>query len=863
MLKKILTRLVFGLFLLCFAGNVLGLEMKKYIYTEDFEEKDPVKFWTSNGKYTINFKGLTDEKAFSGKQSFKLDITFEEGNFFYWCIPVKVPAEGELKFSGSILLGEETTGSAGLGVNVIFPPTWYSSCGSFDTYGTTKGEWKLIEGDLVKYGKETAEGVFKQHVWWVSGKDVGVYVDRVGIFLYGSSGKRVVVYVDDIKIEGEVPTEESYKQEIERRWSVVKTRFDEKKISDWEKILVESQQEISTFTSLTPEAEVIKKDVEEKINILKKEIEEIKKRGYINKPEVDEMNLSLTQLKDTIKTIKSISEREIKQRGCLIYIISPISGQKILPKDTFIPGNISDEIQLVATPGEYESGSFVIHSLSNITSLKVEVEDLKGEKGIISSENIDIKLVKCWYQSGTAWSSIIQEKNNRVLVPELLLNDDNLIKIDYENEKNYLKLNFPEGEKYIWISDPDEPEGNQAKILSINDYPVKDSSVLLPVNIPEKTNKQFWLTIKVPSDTKDGIYTGTIKLSDTKGEIGEIILRVKVLPFILASPKTYYDINEDFISSIYYRGVLHKDYPEGTISSEYKSKEQLKAELKDMYEHGITNPICYQGSDEKFLGEYLKIRQEVGIVNQILYSIISANCPPSAIKKIIEFVKEYGIEEVYFYGIDEASGEMLSAQRPAWEAIHGAGGKVFVAGYKGDNFALMGDIQDLFVRAGYPSREEAEKWHAVGHKIWCYAHPQAGPENPEVWRRNFGLVLWKSNYDGAATYAYQHSFGNIWNDFDHPTYRDHNFTYPTVNGVIDTIALEGYREGQDDIRYGTTLKIEIEKGKKSKNQKIKSIALEAEKYLEEIDVERGDLETIRLEMINYILKLTDRYEKQR
>ncbi|HRR95907.1 MAG TPA: hypothetical protein P5150_04150, partial [Candidatus Ratteibacteria bacterium] len=446
-------------------------------------------------------------------------------------------------------------------------------------------------------------------------------------------------------------------------------------------------------------------------------------------------------------------------------------------------------------------------------------------------------------------------------VPELLLNDDNLIKVDYENEKNYLKLNFPEGEKYIWISDPDEPEGNQAKILSINDYPVKDSSVLLPVNIPEKTNKQFWLTIKVPSDTKDGIYTGTIKLSDTKGEIGEIILRVKVLPFILASPKTYYDINEDFISSIYYRGVLHKDYPEGTISSEYKSKEQLKAELKDMYEHGITNPICYQGSDEKFLGEYLKIRQEVGIVNQILYSIISANCPPSAIKKIIEFVKEYGIEEVYFYGIDEASGEMLSAQRPAWESIHGAGGKVFVAGYKGDNFALMGDIQDLFVRAGYPSREEAEKWHSVGHKIWCYAHPQAGPENPEVWRRNFGLVLWKSNYDGAATYAYQHSFGNIWNDFDHPTYRDHNFTYPTVNGVIDTIALEGYREGQDDIRYGTTLKIEIEKGKKSKNQKIKSIALEAEKYLEEIDVERGDLETIRLEMINYILKLTDRYEK--
>ena len=32
------------------------------------------------------------------------------------------------------------------------------------------------------------------------------------------------------------------------------------------------------------------------------------------------------------------------------------------------------------------------------------------------------------------------------------------------------------------------------------------------------------------------------------------------------------------------------------------------------------------------------------------------------------------------------------------------------------------------------------------------------------------------------------SFGSIWNDFDHPTYRDHNLTYPTIDDVIDTIA---------------------------------------------------------------------------
>ena len=40
---------------------------------------------------------------------------------------------------------------------------------------------------------------------------------------------------------------------------------------------------------------------------------------------------------------------------------------------------------------------------------------------------------------------------------------------------------------------------------------------------------------------------------------------------------------------------------------------------------------------------------------------------------------------------------------------------------------------------------------------------------------------------------------------DHPKYRDHNLTYPTADGVIDTLAWEGFREAVDDVRYLTTL----------------------------------------------------------
>jgi hypothetical protein len=334
-------------------------------------------------------------------------------------------------------------------------------------------------------------------------------------------------------------------------------------------------------------------------------------------------------------------------------------------------------------------------------------------------------------------------------------------------------------------------------------------------------------------------------------------MNVTVLPFKLAAPKTYYDLTRSFVSSIYYRGILSREYPGGSISSEYKSKEQLKAELKNLFIHGVTNPTCYQPFDEELLREYLKIRQELGMGDQPLYYLgVRTDKPVSLQKETMKLARSFGIDEVYFYGIDEAEGDQLKSQRSAWQATHAAGGKVFVAGWPAENIEAMGDIQDIHICAYSPSIQEADKWHSMGHRVWNYANPQSGPENPEIFRKNFGLQLWKSNYDGAATYAYQHSSANIWNDFDHYRYRDHNFVYPTVNGVIDTLAWEGYREGMDDIRYATTLKCAIEKALKSGNSRLRDTAFSARQYLDLLDLEEViDLNKTRSEIIDYILRL--------
>ena len=113
------------------------LKLQPYLYTQDFEgTTDPVQVIGGGyGKYTINFKGLTEEKSFSGKKCFKLDLTFQDGgSYVFWSAPIpRVPAEGKLQFSGHIFLGEETTGgaNASLGTNYDFPPIGQSAPNGF------------------------------------------------------------------------------------------------------------------------------------------------------------------------------------------------------------------------------------------------------------------------------------------------------------------------------------------------------------------------------------------------------------------------------------------------------------------------------------------------------------------------------------------------------------------------------------------------------------------------------------------------------------------------------------------------------------------------------------------------------------
>ena len=536
-------------------------------------------------------------------------------------------------------------------------------------------------------------------------------------------------------------------------------------------------------------------------------------------------------------TINNECRDKLVINGFSLYFVKPISRKPILAYT--LPAELDANgcfLDVVVARGEYEPASFVIRSEKDIDGgVSIISSSLTNERGgVFPKKNIEIKVVKVWYQAAEAWSEIARVKsakdNSVKLVPELLLNDESLIRLDEEAKENYIRVSTDKGDKYLWKG---SKEKHRKSIINLSPgYYLSDSDSLQAVSIKKNENKQIWVTFYVPVDTQSGVYKGYLRMLNND-RLTDIPVKLTVLPYKLPEPRLEY--------GMYYHGRLHVSGKE-SISSEYKSVEQLRAELIDMYQHGIKNPIIYQHhyKNEKKFKEYMSIRKELGLDNSRLYLMwlntnkVGTDKDIDKIKKDIQkvksLVKKYGTQEIFVYGRDEAKGYKLIEQKGAWDSIRSEDVKVYVAGYKG-TFEAIGKSLDLFVLAKAPIRKEANKFHSINHKIFSYANPQSGVENPYLYRRNYGVVLWGAGFDGAMIYAYQHSMGDAWNDSDHYLFRDHNFTYPTSNGVVKTIAWEGMREAIDDVRYLTLLENEIKKVRDGNMKDKYGIIEDAEKYL--------------------------------
>ena len=479
------------------------------------------------------------------------------------------------------------------------------------------------------------------------------------------------------------------------------------------------------------------------------------------------------------------------------YRLDPVANKRILPHSSpKTLGEAGGKLTLAGCRDEYESASFAVFAPQDLKNLRLEIRDLRSDSHMIPKSSFDPYVVKCWYQAGR---DVMFHDGVKRLVPELLLKDDDLVRVDSENETNSVRSTAEDGStRYLSASGKDPKALEELR-------PV-DAATLQPVTIPAGTMKQFWLTLHIPKDAAAGKYTGSIRLSATSIKSVDIPIDVTVYDFELAQPKMIY--------SIYYPGKLSDEQPTGTIAAHYKSEEQMRAELSDMVAHGVRYPNLWQKYSEDLVPRVLQLRKEAGMPNDRLFINMPAGAPHHSAGKIEgwrKLTKSFGFKDIYLYGEDEAHGNQLRIQKPSWANVQKAGGKMYASAWKEDPFEVMGGLLNVLVWSGGCQPEKAKRWHSVGSEIFSYSNPQVGVEEPLLYRYNYGLALWKADYDGAMTFAYQWAYGHIWNDFDSENFRDHCFSYPTINGVVGTVQWEGFREGVDDVRYITTLEQAIEK----------------------------------------------------
>lgn len=492
------------------------------------------------------------------------------------------------------------------------------------------------------------------------------------------------------------------------------------------------------------------------------------------------------------------------------------------------------QLNIQISQGEYEPVAFIISANENIEDITIDWNDFKSGTSTLSREVVDPYIVKIWYQAGIKNIDI----NNKLLTQELLLKNDALIKVDNKLETNFIQVTNSKNEKeYIDVSNPDAvfPES----------VIIKDSKTLLPFDIPAGNFKLIWLIVHIPENAAPGSYKGLLHVKDSKGTLGEIPFSIDVLPFQLSPSVLLY--------GIYYHGY-YDNVSKRAFHFTNKTEKLYRAEMEDLKKHGIEYPTTYQVLSN--VHNDLRVRNEVGFPKDKLFCVgLKTGNPRSSpgldklqqdIKNWQNKIAEFGYDTLLIYGIDEARGELLKSQRPAWGKVHETGAKVFVAGYK-ETFNDMGDMLNFAVIQGPLDPEQARLYHSKGQRILSYSNPQAGEENPEIYRRNFGLALWKAGYDGAMEYAYQKNYNSTWNDFDHHKYREENFTYPTSDGVISTIQWEGFREAIDDVKYLSTLITRIRELKSDGKH-----TSDLESWINTIDPS-GDLDDIRSEIIGKIL----------
>lgn len=557
--------------------------------------------------------------------------------------------------------------------------------------------------------------------------------------------------------------------------------------------------------------------------------------------------------------VQELMKSEKQTGDVAFFAVQPMSEimrlGDVFPRD----GRFNGELRAVAAQDEYEPVSFQLFALNGKKRVTFALSDLKSKKGaVLPAKNLDLKVVKIWYQNGNRWTSYFADVDLR-LVPELLLKDENLVKVDTKNPANYARIVRDGKDTFTWISAPFGLDSG------FNAYQkgFRDADEMQPVTLDKDTFKQFFVTIHVPKDQAPGIYSGSIKVTADGKTALDIPLKLRVLPFALPLPESYQKPGMPVICSV--MGGFGLARTRGIYKDEALSQKMYRKQMENIKAHGILHPHVDQ------------TEENIGLVRKMgfpMYPWLGTNNMPwyarnfggrltfdnmmaakAASEKTRDFyMKTLGSTKdvITSYG-DEQGTAFVVCHRNFHKYFERFGIRVASAGH-GALFYKGAHLMGYHAMGGSPDAEQRiKKWRDMGDKfIGFYADQHTGSENPAFIRRQNGML----GYMHGLNFIYNYEFARgPWNDLAYDLYKPMVVAYENYGGLVDTLQWEGFREAVDDIRYATLLQQEIRKGLASDDVEYKTEARKALRFLALLEPDCMELDSVREEMIVYILKL--------
>ena len=869
-----------------------GTSQMRVLYETGFEEATPpemARYYAGKVPSEVIFSGVTDEIAHSGKHAYKMQVRFEPGRWgnAYFKLPIDIPQWSDVKarfhFKADSL-----------------PDTWFFSgfVGAQASAGVT--------GNNINGEKKDQDNGWE--VWEVTAprtRDIGDYVQGIGIRMQlpdHSPATTVTMYLDDVEITGKLPSnwrskwaeiyqyitvdqERVQRESATRRLAGMKAR-----VAGLEAAFGRAPLPATTGAALRKQYAALCERIESDFNRIAPMLSEIRKAlsdtqtrftAKINAPERIINDLSLYV---AIARAYPAYARQFGDAGVITFTLDPTRSYAILPdgpqghneelsyynwsgQGLENPQLLPNALPVPAAPSRKMTGcgcrdtfvplSFALLPAETIERLTFDVSALRANAGEIPAAAVDIRYVATWWRP---WNDNSTCKPR--LMNEMLLHDPDFVRPVEGKEENAFK---------------------DARFGS-------DTAALQPLNIAAGTVRQFYVTVRVPGDAEAGLYKGTITAGAEGMKPLALDLELEVFPFDLEPTP--------FAYSFFYRTYPGDEEAVRNAASPFqvrKTPAQMEADLVGMAAHGVNTLNLYAGTPTKTddgwdfsaLAEFLAMAKRAGLARspftwlahgQSFLPMPERPHYPKTMDEVIADFKEFlpavnafcdenGYPRPALFGHDEASGERLRILRSGYGAVNAAGGTVTVACYP-SYFDEIGDALSLpIVYGGAQTAQGRTNIHAsrkLGYECWIYNCPATNlSASPSVYRRRYGLAMWRNGEQGAAPWEYQgmprqrageppFGFNNV---FTEPLYC---VAMPTWNGPpVDTIIYEAFREGVYDTRYMATLEAAMA-GARRTNADSKLVT-EIETWLAHFSV-NDDLARVRRQMAGHIVALLQETE---